>query len=63
MAPIFFDYHKDIIFELENRGAIVDWLPDRPFRSNILRGITTIAPFFVQLYVDKHYQKILYNIR
>lgn len=52
IAPIYFGYEKEIIAELEEIGFLVDWLPDRPFSSQLMRGATTIAPSIMQPLAD-----------
>lgn len=42
IAPIFFGYQLDIRDKLEEFGANVDFLPDRPFQSSFLKAVTRI---------------------
>jgi hypothetical protein len=52
IAPIFFGYEVEICAELERLGFIVDQLPDRPFSSQLMRGLTTISPLIIQPLAD-----------
>ena len=49
IAPAFFGYHIDIIEEMKARGAVVDWLPDRPFNSSLAKGVTRFTPFLPRI--------------
>ena len=42
IAPVFFGYQMDIGEKLEEFGAKVDFLPDRPFQSSFLKAVTRI---------------------
>ncbi len=44
VAPRFFSYERDIIAALEKRGALVDWLPDRPFDTPLMTAVTKVQP-------------------
>jgi len=57
IAPQFFGYELDIISGLKDEGAIVDFLPDRPFLSPILRGITRIHRDFMIPYCDLFFKR------
>lgn len=59
IAPIYFDYEKEIIKELEDVGFLVDWLPDRPFSSQLMRGAATITPSVIQPLVDLMNERLL----
>ena len=56
ISPMFFGYEHEIREALEARGALVDWLPDRPFFSPILRAITTHFPKLMQWRTDQIYR-------
>jgi len=57
--PKFFDYENEIRVELERQGAIVDWMPDRPFNAPTLRALTTINPNWALPFADSYYQRLL----
>lgn len=59
IMPQFFGYEQEVIFELERRGAIVDWLPDRPFDSSIMKAATKLGPNLLLPYADNYYRKLL----
>jgi hypothetical protein len=61
IAPKFFGYEKEIISEMESLGAKVNWLPDRPFDSPIMKGVTRLAPRLVTPFADLLYEKLLYK--
>lgn len=43
IAPRFFGYEQDIARYLEEQGAVVDFLPDRPFESPLMIAVTRFA--------------------
>lgn len=59
IAPRFFGYERDIKAEIERRGAIVDWLPDRPFDSPAMSALTRMRPGWVQPAATRFYRKLL----
>ena len=59
ICPIFFNYHKDILDELESRGFLVDFLADRPFHSAIARAVVSYAPWITQSFIDVYYARKL----
>jgi hypothetical protein len=69
IAPQFFGYENDIKEELSIQGAEVDFIPDRPFSSPILKAITRhcrslILPFAKQYFIDsvKAFGRIHYDV-
>jgi len=40
ISPKFFSYENEIASELKSQGAEVDFLPDRPFNSAVMKAIT-----------------------
>jgi len=58
---MFFGYEKNIIHELESRGAVVIWMADRPFKSIFLRALTTYIPCLTSFLSDRIYYKFLRN--
>ena len=54
-APYFFGYEKVIASELRRRGAEVDFLPDRPFKSAVMKGVTRIRRELILAYADQYY--------
>lgn len=56
IAPQFFGYENEIRDELIRRGAMVDFLLDRPFSSPFLKAITRVRRQFVIGASDRYYQ-------
>jgi hypothetical protein len=59
VAPRFFHYEKDIIEALQQFGAEVDWLPDRPFDSSFMTAVTRFQPRFILPCAYRMYQKMM----
>lgn len=59
IAPRFFGYDRDIRGEIERRGAVVDWLPDRPFDSPLMTALTKLKAEWVQPAADRLYDRML----
>ena len=59
IAPQFFGYENEIRDELTRRGAMVDFLLDRPFSSPFLKAITRVRRQFVIGAADRYYQSEL----
>jgi hypothetical protein len=59
LGPRFFGYEKEIINEMEGRGAEVDWLPDRPFDTTMMTAITRMCPGLVIPFADRLYESLL----
>jgi hypothetical protein len=59
VAPPFFGYYKEIIVEIESRGGIVDWLPDRPLDHPVGKTITRFAPKLASTAADRIYSDLL----
>lgn len=59
IAPRFFGYERDIQGEIERRGAIVDWLPDRPFDTPLMAALTKLKAEWVQLPAERLYDRML----
>lgn len=57
--PIFFGYERDIKSELERLGAVVDWLPDRPFDQPFPKAVAKVCSSCVLPYADKLYEYLL----
>ena len=57
--PKFFGYENEIRIELERQGAMVDWLPDRPFNSPALKALTKLSPSWTLPFTDFYYQNLL----
>jgi hypothetical protein len=58
-SPAFFGYEREIKLELEDMGARVTWIEDRPFSSSLMKAMTKQAPRLVQRLCDSHYEKQL----
>lgn len=59
IAPRFFGYERDICNEIERRGAVVDWLPDRPFDTPLMTALTKHKPQWVSPLADRFYERLL----
>ena len=59
VAPPFFGYYSEIICEIQAKGGIVDWLPDRPFDHPIGKSITRFAPKLVSHFTERIYSELL----
>jgi hypothetical protein len=57
--PKFFGYEQEIKVEMERQGAVVDWLPDRPFDSSVLKALTKLRPEWLLPYTDACYESLL----
>jgi len=52
IAPVFFGYQDEIATELRERGATVDFVPDRPFQSPLMKAVTRIKRDWVTLFAN-----------
>jgi hypothetical protein len=59
IMPRFFGYEAEIKTELIRWGAIVDWLPDRPFDGPLMAAATKIRPTWVSAVADRFYDRLL----
>jgi hypothetical protein len=59
IAPKFFGYENDIKKELESQGAFVDWMPDRPFESALLKALTKYFPEIISILANNFYLKLI----
>ena len=59
VVPRFFGYERDIQDELQRRGAVVDWLPDRPFDTPAMTALTKLRPKWVLPAADRLYERLL----
>lgn len=59
IAPRFFGYEREIRSEIERRGAVVDWLPDRPFDTPLMTALTRHKPQWVLPSADRLYDRLL----
>lgn len=62
VAPRFFGYDLEIRAEIERRGATVDWLPDRPFDTPVMKALTRMVPAAVRPAADRLYASMLGDI-
>jgi hypothetical protein len=62
IAPRFFGYERVIRSEIERRGAVVDWLPDRPFDTPVMAAVTRFRSQWVQKFADRLYTSMLSQI-
>lgn len=59
IAPYFFGYEKEIIKELELAGAEVDFLPDRPFNSSLMKAVTRLKRDLVLGHADRFFKSAI----
>ncbi|MDQ3060462.1 MAG: hypothetical protein M3R45_13255 [Pseudomonadota bacterium] len=59
IAPRFFGYEREIRSEIERRGAVVDWLADRPFDTPLMTALTRHRPQWVLPSATRLYQRQL----
>lgn len=57
IAPIFFGYYKEIIFELEKMGYSVDFVSDIPSNLNVYKAITRINRNLGIIFVNNYFEK------
>jgi hypothetical protein len=58
-APRFFGYELDILNELTLLGALVDFLPDRPFETPLMTAITKVCPGIIIPLAERIYERFL----
>lgn len=59
VIPRFFGYEREIGDELRSQGAVVDWLPDRPFDSPVMTALTKLNSNLILPAVDRLYERML----
>lgn len=59
VAPRFFGYENDILSEMTARGAIVDWLADRPFDTPLMTAITRFRKELLMPTISRLYRRKL----
>ncbi|MBR6124667.1 hypothetical protein IKQ19_13915 [Candidatus Saccharibacteria bacterium] len=57
IAPVFFNYYKEIIRELELQGYAVDYVCDAPSNSNISKALGRINKSFIRLFTKRYFNK------
>lgn len=57
IAPRFFGYEREIVAALRERGAVVDWLADRPYDSPLMAAATRFAPRTILPLADRLYYR------
>lgn len=62
LGPRFFGYEREIVAELERRGAVVDHLNDRPFDSPLMAAITRFWPTAVMRAASRQYAERLRDL-
>lgn len=55
IAPEFFGYEKEIADEMRRQGAEVDFLPDRPFTSPLMKAVTRLRREWVLPLTDRFF--------
>lgn len=60
IAPRFFGYENDILNEITARGAVVDWIADRPFDTPFMTAVTRFRKELLMPTISRLYrQKLL----
>lgn len=59
IAPRFFGYENDILNEMAARGAIVDWLADRPFDTPFMTAVTRFRKELLMPAISRLYRRKL----
>jgi len=60
LGPSVFGYEKDIVQELEAKGATVDFFDERPFKSSIGKILIRLKiNFLIKSHVNHYYQSII----
>lgn len=59
IAPLFFNYYKEMIKELESIGFEVDYICDAPSNSNISKAIGRINKNLIKLPTQKYFNNIV----
>ncbi|WP_029526178.1 CgeB family protein [Polaromonas glacialis] len=59
IAPQFFGYEKEIQNEMRRQGAAVDFLPDRPFSSPLLKAVTRLRRELVLPLADRFFMNAI----
>lgn len=57
IGPVFFGYETEIIKALRAIGAEVDFLPDRPFTSSIMKALTRFQRNLVVPHMNKQFRQ------
>ena len=57
IAPLFFNYYKEILNELKSMGHEVDYTCDAPSNSNLIKAISRINSSFIKYYTYKYFVK------
>jgi hypothetical protein len=55
IGPQFFGYEQDIANELRRQGAEVDFLPDRPFTSPVMKAVTRFRREWILPLADRYF--------
>ena len=55
VGPRFFGYEQDIANELRRQGAVVDFLPDRPFESPFMKAVTRYRRKWILPMADRYF--------
>ncbi len=63
IAPKFFGYETEIIQEIKRRGAIVNYLADRPFNKAWQTTLTRFTPWLIQPWVERFYKHQLKHFK
>lgn len=61
IAPQFFGYEKAITKELQSRGALVSFLPDRPFENSLFKALAKIKPEILWPICTSLYKRLLHK--
>ena len=59
IMPVFFGYEIEVAVALRKTGALVDWMPDRPFKSTLLKVVARTSPRLITWWADILYKNAL----
>ncbi|WP_405332231.1 hypothetical protein [Fibrobacter sp.] len=59
IAPVFFNYYKEIIRELELQGYAVDYVCDAPSNSNISKALGRINKSIIRFFTYRYFKKVI----
>jgi hypothetical protein len=59
VSPRFFGYEQRIVAHLQGRGAVAEWIDERPGNSALAKGLTRLSPAAMSPVAERHYERLL----
>ena len=59
IAPVFFNYYKEIIRELELQGYAVDYVCDAPSNSNVSKALGRINKSIIRFFTYRYFKNVV----